>query len=253
MRWFEQNNNQGCDKQGNSDQDNVVTMARSSALNQVEAYWEALRAGRDMPLRSEIDPRGILEALPNAFVLERVAPKVARIRVAGSHIDTLLGMEPRGMPMSCLFAPGSRDGFADVMEDVLNRPAMAQISLGAETGFGKPQLDGQMLLLPLRSDMGDASRILGCFITHGRTGRYPRRFALQGSLVRRVRSKAIGDAAPVSGNVSAPDISAPQMPNLSEPSPARVIQQRTKPDPVMKTVQMKPTKAPHLKLVVTDA
>ena len=34
-----------------------------AALSQVEAYWEALRGTRLMPRRSEIDPRGIEQAL----------------------------------------------------------------------------------------------------------------------------------------------------------------------------------------------
>ena len=44
------------------------------AIAEVRAYWEALRNGRQAPLRSEIDPRGIERALEHAFITERVAP-----------------------------------------------------------------------------------------------------------------------------------------------------------------------------------
>ncbi len=39
-------------------------------------------------------------------------------------------------------------------------------------------MTGRMVLLPLRSDLGDISRALGCFITDGLSGRAPRRFRI---------------------------------------------------------------------------
>jgi len=33
-------------------------------------------------------------------------------------------------------------------------------------------------MLPLRSDLGDVSRALGCLVTHGPLGRTPRRFEI---------------------------------------------------------------------------
>ncbi len=76
---------------------NVITMSgyqqetRFRALSQVEAYWEGLRQGRDVPMRSDIDPRGIEDALEYAFILERIAPGLARLRVAGSHLSDVMG------------------------------------------------------------------------------------------------------------------------------------------------------------------
>ena len=78
-----------------------------AAIAQVEAYWEALRGTRIVPKRSEIDPRGIEGALENAFIVERVAPGIARLRIAGSHLNDLMGMEVRGMPLTALFNPGA--------------------------------------------------------------------------------------------------------------------------------------------------
>lgn len=76
-----------------------------SALNQVESYWEALRGTRMMPKRSEIDPRGIESALEYTFILERIAPGMARLRIAGSHLSDLMGMEVRGMPLTSFITP----------------------------------------------------------------------------------------------------------------------------------------------------
>mgnify|MGYP002713073288 CR=1 FL=1 len=44
------------------------------AIGRVEAYWEGLRDGRLMPTRAEVDPRGITDALEQAFILEKIAP-----------------------------------------------------------------------------------------------------------------------------------------------------------------------------------
>ena len=40
----------------------------------------------------------------------------------------------------------------------------------------RPALTGRMLLMPLKSDMGDVSRALGCLATEGEIGAAPRRF-----------------------------------------------------------------------------
>ena len=78
------------------------------ALREVEAYWSGLRDGRAMPARADVDPRGIQSALEYAFILERIAPGVARFRVAGMHLNDLMGMEVRGMPLTAMFVPEGR-------------------------------------------------------------------------------------------------------------------------------------------------
>lgn len=147
-----------------------------SALAQVEGYWEALRGDRLLPKRCEIDPRGIESALEYTFVLERIAIGMARMRIAGSHLNNLMGMEVRGMPLTSFIAPSSRTQMGEVLEEVFQRPAMCELHLCAEVGRKKPTMEGRMLLLPLTSDLGDVSRILGCFIARGEMGNKPRRF-----------------------------------------------------------------------------
>ena len=145
-------------------------------LAQIEAYWNGLRGTRPMPLRSEIDPRGLKGALENCFVLERIAPGLARLRVAGSHLGALMGMEVRGMPISSFLTADARQAFGEMLEEVFETPATAVVTLEAETGYGRPALVGKIILMPVRSDLGDTSRILGGFVTSGDIGRAPRRF-----------------------------------------------------------------------------
>ncbi|MHC9237503.1 PAS domain-containing protein [Pseudooceanicola sp. 502str34] len=165
--------------------------ARFGAIAEVEAYWQALRAGRLVPRRADIDPRGIERALEYAFVLERIAAGLARLRIAGTHLSDLMGMEVRGMPLSTFFTPESRSRIGDVLEQVFDSPAIATLTITAERGIGKPALEGKLILLPLMSDLGDVTRVLGCLATQGAVGRAPRRFAVTAVEVRPL----LGDAA----------------------------------------------------------
>ena len=155
-----------------------------SAISQVEAYWEGLRGMRIMPKRSEIDPRGIESALENTFVLERIAPGMARIRIAGSHLSDLMGMEVRGMPLTSLITPPCRRQISDALEEVFQRPAVCELRLVTEEGVGRPHMDARLLLLPLKSDLGDVSRILGRLVAQGDIGLSPRRFDVVGAKIR---------------------------------------------------------------------
>lgn len=146
------------------------------AVAQVEAYWNALRGESMLPKRSEIDPRGIERALENAFILERIAPGIARLRIAGSHLNDLMGMEVRGMPLTALFTPATRRIIADLLEDVFQTPATAKLQLTSDGSTGRPALEARMILMPLKSDLGDVSRILGCLVAKGDMGLAPRRF-----------------------------------------------------------------------------
>lgn len=162
-------------------------------LAQVEAYWDALRNGRDMPKRAEIDPRGIENALEYAFILERVAPGVARVRIAGSHLQDLMGMEVRGMPITSFFDPSEKTVVAAVLEEVFQKPATAELQLfSAKTVEQPAAAHARMLLLPLKSDLGDVSRILGCMICPDAMGRAPRSFSVAAKKVRMIGDAGLG-------------------------------------------------------------
>lgn len=143
---------------------------------EIRAHWQSLRKGRAIPERAEIDPRGIRRALEYSFILERIAPGAARFRLAGRHLVDLMGMEVRGMPLASFFNPSSRGRMSDVLESVFQGPQIAELRLLAEAGYARPALSGRMVLLPLRSDFGDVTRILGCLIAEGEVGSGPRRF-----------------------------------------------------------------------------
>lgn len=165
---------------------NVISMSgyksetRFPQIKQIEAYWEGLRMGRMVPQRSEVDPRGIERALEYTFVLERIAPGLARFRLSGLHLNDLLGMEVRGMPFTSFFTPAARQTIMDTLEAVFDGPQTAELTLAGERSIGKPVLDAKLILLPLRSDLGEITRIMGCLVSSGPIGRAPRRFDVTG-------------------------------------------------------------------------
>ncbi|MEM1233675.1 MAG: PAS domain-containing protein [Pseudomonadota bacterium] len=174
-----------------SDDNAQVTMVdfkktqRFDGIAALEAYWQSVRGSRLVPLRSDIDPRGIESALDFSFIVERVTSGVIRFRLAGSQLNEMMGMDVRGMPITSFFGTRSRAQMLEAIEGVFDGPEVIEMSLESADGAGKPALPGQMILLPLKSDLGDISRAIGCFPTRGAMGRAPRRFELEGKIQRR--------------------------------------------------------------------
>ena len=141
-------------------------------------YWDSMRKSGDVPRRTEIDPRRIEPLLPQALIAERIAPGLARLRIAGSHLSDLMGMEVRGMPLSAFMASEDRPTLADLLTDLFERPARIDLGLQATGARGAAAIKGRLVLLPLRSDLGDISRALGCLVTQGPIGTGPHRFTI---------------------------------------------------------------------------
>lgn len=152
--------------------------AETDCFTEVESYWQTLCDGRLMPRRAELDPRGIVGALDRTFLLERVAPGVARFRLAGNHLADLMGMEVRGMPLTCFFAPAARAGIADAVEAVFSEPARVDLWLTGPGRIARGAMSARMLLLPLRDDQGQVTRALGCLSASLPMGRTPNRFTI---------------------------------------------------------------------------
>ena len=156
--------------------------AQFAAIREVRAYWDALRDDQDLPRREQFNPRGMAGALHQVFMVERVAPGIARFRLAGIEINDLMGMEVRGMPLSALFDPAERARLADVLEKVMTTRTIVELELEADRGIGRPALRARLVLLPLKGTAGEADLVLGCLACDGQIGRAPRRFVIARAL-----------------------------------------------------------------------
>jgi hypothetical protein len=155
-----------------------VIMTNPTALNELEQYWSSLPRTRGVPLRKDVDPVAMGALLEDSFILERVAPGVARIRVAGRNIAKLIGVEPRGLPLTAVLLPDARAAMVYYIEAAFNGPSIVELPLESPRAVGQPQLQGKIMLLPLRDDHGRVSRVLGVLVMSGRRGIGGRRFKI---------------------------------------------------------------------------
>ncbi len=156
------------------------TDARSDfrQVQEVRAYWEAMRKDGRLPKRDDINPRGMASALEQVFLVEQIAPNHGRLRLAGMAISDLLGMDVRGMPITALLEPIARARLSEALGGLFRGEQILDLWLEAERGIGRPPLMARMLLLPLIGSHGEPDLALGCFCTKGEVGRAPRRFTI---------------------------------------------------------------------------
>ncbi len=134
-------------------------------LSQVRAYWEALRDGGALPDRAQLDPRGLDGVLDRVFLAERIAPGLVQVRIAGSGLAEVAGMDLRGLPLSCLFTAEARPQLAEALEAVAQGQALAELDVASDRGNG--QAVARLLLLPL-CDGPNRKLVLGCLGTAGK-------------------------------------------------------------------------------------
>lgn len=200
-------------------------------IAEVHAYWEALRRDGALPRRADIDPRGMARALENAFLIERIAPGVARFRIAGMAFHELAGMDVRGMPLSAIFQGDARLPLQVDLERLFHGPAKLSLALRSDGGFARPELQARLLMLPVSGFGGASDLALGCIELSGLAGRAPRRFRISGRLVERIALAQQGGsprpAAPPVTDQPVATISAPPQNSATPKRPASAA--RTKP------------------------
>ena len=182
-------------------------------------HWERLRAGRIAPLRSEIDPRQIENALTHAFILERSQSGGARFRIVGMQVSDLMGMEVRGMPAASLITPAERAGFDAILNRMFDHPEIVELTLNA-TFAGRQPVAADMLLLPMKNDLGQVSRILGCIVTKGTILAPPHRFSIVSQKVTRIVALKESTFQTTIQSASPGFAENPQTSFTAQPSPA---------------------------------
>jgi len=110
-------------------------------------------------------------ALPHVFVVQHIGAEKMHMRSVGSAVCALLGEHPRALAPTALVAKKDRKAFAGLLHKAIRDPAIVFMSLrgsGQNDGQSSPavqpatQLAMQMILLPLRDQEGQITRVLGC-------------------------------------------------------------------------------------------
>jgi hypothetical protein len=213
-------------------------------LHRVRAYWDGLRGTDLIPRRRLIEPHGLRDALAHVFLIERIAPGQARFRLAGTHLTQVMGMEVRGMPLSAILVPASRDGARALVEAVFAGPSVVELALESDRGLGRPALQGRMILLPVGDDDENCDRALGCLVTEGDIGRGPRRFA-----ITRQRTETVRPRPPAPPARQAPAFAEDQRAFTPPAHPAPAFSAT---NPIPAHVQPPPRGKPQLRIVRND-
>ena len=125
------------------------------ALRTLGNYWHNL-AGGAVPNRSDLDPRGLPDALRNIVLMERISTGNARIRISGKYLCDVLHEDGRGLPYSLLFESESRSLALDILGQVFEAKCPKTLWLGCEDGTWS----GKMTLFPLRDAYGDTNMVV---------------------------------------------------------------------------------------------
>lgn len=164
------------------------TGAKYPAVAQAEGYWDGLRGNRLVPARADLDPRGISGILEHAFILEKIAPGMAKIRLSGQGLNDLLGMEMRGMPITSIFLPEAREQIRNALERLFDGPSTVHATLTSKGGFTRKTLEAQIFMAPMLDDQGRVTRALGALQIGGGIDRTPRRFSFQSLTIKDIVS-----------------------------------------------------------------
>ncbi|MBV8851054.1 MAG: PAS domain-containing protein [Methylobacteriaceae bacterium] len=164
---------------------------RQPATRELFAYWDRLRKGRAAPERAEIDPAAIRNVLADTFLLEIDSACLFPIRLSGTRLNALWLAEQKGRSFLDLWAEDERRDAIALILTVLDgtHPVIAGVSAAPP---GRPAMDMEMLLLPLRHNGKTHARVLGC-ITPGAREPWFGLVAAEKLVLQSMRVIGIGD------------------------------------------------------------
>ena len=190
-------------------------------------YWSRLRKGRDVPDKTDIDPRSLKRMLSSIFILEASDPARPIYRLAGTSLCDRFGAELKGTNFLTHWEAQSRGALIVLLRQalVLKQPVcISSIAATAECGM----VEMETILAPVSFGDRSPTRFIGMVQITGDVS------ALAGRPIafeRLVGSQLIREGEPLSSFDSPP----PPMPppnDFSEP------------------VRSHP-RAPHLRLVIS--
>jgi|GEM_PF-419664 len=185
---------------GDAARDKDETLDHHMAFTRLRQHWNSLRDTVHRPPKArDLQPHILGAALPFVFLVENLGGEILRLKLGGTHLCDVMGMELRGMPLRCFFAYNERPRFAAAVEPVFTGPAELDIRLQSSYSEIEPPVLARMILLPLQSASGMIDRAIGAFVTKGPLNHAPYRFEIErahGSAPASCRNGGCNAAAP---------------------------------------------------------
>lgn len=180
-------------------------------------YWSRLRAGRDAPDQTDIDPRAIKRLLSYTFILDCENPARPVYRLAGTALCERFGFELKGTGFLAHWDPQSSLSLAGLLRQALALRQPVCLSSAAATADNR-MVELESVLAPIRFNDAEPRRFFGMVQMLsdptpllGRTITYERLIGAQ--LIREDERLPDQDQSnpPPSGRVSKPHARAPYL------------------------------------------
>lgn len=133
---------------------------KHSTSRALYAYWNQVRGERAAPERGEIKPDAIAKILGDVFILDADEPNPYRVRLAGTHICTLLGRELRDAKFTDAFLAEEQAEIYSLLDSMVRTATPVIAGLIGETADHR-MLGLELLLLPLRHHGRTDARLIG--------------------------------------------------------------------------------------------
>ncbi len=146
---------------------NHDAIIRNKSAKDVLQYWAELCEDGTAPLKSAIDPMALRLHLPHLLIVHREAAGDVAFRLAGTAICDLFGMEMRGHTFATLWETPTRETAVNLCREVIDTERPAHMEVVAEAL--NQSCAYEMLLLPIRPDIGPSDRAFGTLVPVGKT------------------------------------------------------------------------------------
>jgi hypothetical protein len=123
-------------------------------------YWSRLRATRDVPDQSEIDPRALKRMLSQVFILDARSPARPIYRLAGTTLCDRFGLELRGTSFFAHWEAQARDRLILLLRQSLQTKQPVWLSAMGVTA-NCAMIEMETVLAPLTFGAGAPQRFLG--------------------------------------------------------------------------------------------
>ncbi|HTT97535.1 MAG TPA: PAS domain-containing protein [Rhizomicrobium sp.] len=190
-------------------------------------YWSRLRKGRDIPDQTDIDPRAIKRMLSHIFILDAINPGRPMYRLAGTGLCERYGMELKSTGFLAHWEGQSAIALGSLLKQAMKTHQPVSLSsIGATADCGMVELE--TVLAPISFNGAEATRMIGM-------------------------TQILTDAQHLAGRpIAFQRLVASQIVREGEPLPNYAQTPPPPPPPPAMQVLRNHSRAPHLRLVVSQ-